>query len=174
MSVRQNLDSLIIREIQLEDCIAINKAFTKQGWDKPTIQYERYFEYQQAGIRDVLIAEIDGLFAGYLTIVWKTTYPSFRENNIPEVVDFNVLKKYQRSGIGTVLMEEAERRVKKVSKYVGIGVGLLRDYGAAQILYIRRGYIPDGNGITKDSKPINYHQKIIVDDGLVLHLIKEL
>ena len=31
---------------------------------------------------------------------------------------------------------------------VGIGVGLYPDYGSAQRLYIKRGYLPDGHGAT--------------------------
>jgi hypothetical protein len=31
---------------------------------------------------------------------------------------------------------------------VGLGVELCADYGPAQMLYIKKGYIPDGNGVT--------------------------
>jgi GNAT superfamily N-acetyltransferase len=92
---------------------------------------------------------------------------------IPEVVDFNVLKKYQRLGIGTLIMNEAEARIKKVSKVAGIGVGLMKDYGAAQILYIKRGYIPDGAGIIKNSKSLSYGDKITIDDDVVMFLTKK-
>lgn len=30
---------------------------------------------------------------------------------------------------------------------VGVSVGLYYDYGNAQLLYVKRGYIPDGRGI---------------------------
>lgn len=59
------------------------------------------------------------------------------------------MKKYQRLGIGTKLMDEAETRIKRILEYAGIGFGVYKDYGAIQILYINRGYKPDGNGLIK-------------------------
>ncbi len=163
-----------LRNIKKSDCQPINKAFEAQGWNKPTEQYERYFQYQETGERDIIIATVDGEFAGYLTIMWTSTYLSFKEKNIPEIVDFNVLKKYQRLGIGTILMDEAEQRIKKKTQYAGIGFGVYKDYGAAQILYINRGYIPDGNGLIKDNRIVKPGDTITIDDSVVLFLIKNL
>ena len=109
-----------------------------------------YLEYQKNSQRDILVAELNNEFVGYLTINWKSDYFPFQQMGIPEIVDFNVLIKYQRLGIGTLIMNEAESRISKVSKIAGIGVGLMKDYGAAQILYIKRSYIPAGNGIIKN------------------------
>ncbi|MEO1655994.1 MAG: GNAT family N-acetyltransferase [Bacteroidota bacterium] len=164
---------LILREIRESDCELISQAFQKQGWPKPVSQYQQYLKYQAEGSRDILIAEIQGEFAGYLTILWTSHYQPFREKQIPEIVDFNVLKKFQRQGIGTALMDEAERRIQSVSKYAGIGFGLYKDYGAAQILYVKRGYVPDGNGIVIDSQPVAPGSQVRVDDDLVFCLIKE-
>ena len=165
---------LLLRKLRESDCKLISKAFSDQGWNKPEAQYRKYFEFQQAGIRDVIIAEFNGDFAGYLTILWQSPYPSFKMQNIPEVVDFNVLEKYQRLGIGTALMDEAEQRIRKVSKIAGIGVGMTKDYGKAQILYIKRNYVPDGNGLIKKLKPVGFDDEITIDDDLVLYLTKEL
>ena len=135
-------ESLSIHKIEAEDCKIISQAFAKQGWNnKPVEQYQKYLRFQEEGSRDIIIAKVNNKFAGYLTIQWKSNYPPFQEKNIPEVVDFNVLKKHQRKGIGSALMQEAEDRIKKVSPYAGIGFGVTKDYGAAQILYIKRNYI---------------------------------
>ena len=48
------------------------------------------------------------------------------------------------------------------------------DYRAAQRLYIRRGYIPDGHGITYKYRPIVVGQYVPIDDDLVLWLIKDI
>ena len=56
----------------------------------------------------------------------------------------------------------------------GIGVGLTRDYGAAHILYIRRGYIPDGQGISWNDKFCQYEDRVIVDDTLKICFTKQL
>lgn len=163
---------LTLRKIEESDCKIISQAFSDQGWNKPESQYRNYFELQKGGLRDIIIAEYKGDFAGYLTILWEPHYPPFKTQNIPEVADFNVLKKCQRRGIGTALMDEAERRIKRVSPIAGIGVGMTKDYGAAQILYVKRNYVPDGNGLIKDSKFLKYGDQITVDDSLVLYLTK--
>lgn len=167
--------TLIIRALQTADCAKMSAAFQQQGWkDKTTAQYEGYLKLQESGERDVLFAEWNGSFAGYLTINWNSTYPPFQRQGIPEVVDFNVLKKYQRQGIGAALMEEAERRIHQQSSFAGIGVGMTADYGAAQILYVRRGYVPDGRGLSWNGKHLQYNDVVTVDDALVLHLLKRL
>jgi ribosomal protein S18 acetylase RimI-like enzyme len=157
-----------------KDCKEISEAFQKQGWNKPVSQYEQYLDFQKMGKRDIIIAELNQEFAGYLTIKWESDYKPFRTNEIPEIVDFNVLKKYQRIGIGTKLMDEAERRIKKVSDIAGIGFGVYKDYGAAQILYINRGYKPDGNGLVKGSNSLKYGDVITIDDSIVFCLTKKL
>jgi ribosomal protein S18 acetylase RimI-like enzyme len=165
---------ITIRELSKKDCKIISEAFSHQGWKKPREQYLNYCQEQLAGIRDIIVVWIDGVFAGYVTVVWESDYPFFQDRCIPEIVDFNVLKKFQRRGIGTILMDEAEKRIQKKSDYSGIGFGLYSDYGAAQILYIKRGYIPDGKGIYQNSNQLSYGDQIIVDDSLTLHLIKKL
>lgn len=141
---------------------------------KPVSQYKAYLTLQESGERDIIIAELNGAFAGYLTIQWQAGYQAFASNDIPEIVDFNVLKKYQRLGIGTILMDEAEFRIKKVSEYAGIGFGVYQDYGAAQILYINRGYKPDGKGLVRNSIPLKYGDQVTIDDSLVFYLTKKL
>jgi ribosomal protein S18 acetylase RimI-like enzyme len=98
----------LIRHIDKDDPPIISAAFDEIGWDKPVTQYEQYFSEQQTGTREVLVALMEGVFAGYVTIVWKPTYKPFLDNDIPEVQDFNVLPRFRRQHIGTDLMDEAE------------------------------------------------------------------
>ena len=168
------MNQLDIRAIRASDCEAIHQAFVAQGWKKPAAQYYEYLEFQSKGIRDILVATIDEEFAGYLTINWTSHYPPFKTQGIPEVVDFNVLKKFQRKGIGTALMDEAENRISRVSRYAGIGFGVTKDYGAAQILYIKRGYIPDGQGMLLDGQLLPYGTQVEISDDLVFCLLKRL
>lgn len=165
---------LIIRLLQSDDIRTIADAFAAIGWDKPATQYERYLAEQQRGERVVLVAFQHGTFAGYLTIVWQSGYPPFRDAGIPEIVDFNVLPQLRQRGIGSYLMEEAERRIAERSMVVGIGVGMDRDYGPAQRLYVKRGYVPDGRGLISHDRPVAWGDTVIVDDGLILHFTKDL
>lgn len=166
--------NLQIRSLEARDIQPIAEAFAAIGWDKPASQYEGYLAEQAAGERPVLVAYLDGVFAGYVTVKWLSHYPAFAEANIPEIADFNVLPQYQRRGIGTRLMDEAERLIAERSAVAGIGVGLIADYGAAQRLYILRGYVPDGAGMTYFDKVVQYLDPIAADHDLGLYFTKTL
>ena len=176
--VRSNSDSIMdnlqIRLLQRNDIQEIAAAFAALGWNKPTSQYDRYYREQAAVERVVLVARLDKIFAGYVTIVWESPYPFFWKEDIPEIVDFNVLPQFRRKGIGTELLDEAEERISQRSPIAGIGVGMMADYGAAQILYVKRGYIPDGRGLIKEGRPLSYGDQVSINDELVLYFTKQL
>lgn len=165
--------SLQLRNLSQGDIPAIADAFRALGWNKPASQYEAYLEEQERGERCVLVAFWEGVFVGYLTILWVSHYPPFREAGIPEIVDFNVLPSFRGKGIGNRLMESAEERVAERASVVGIGVGMTADYGAAQRIYVRRGYLPDGRGLTYNTRVLSYGESVPVDDSLVLYFTKE-
>lgn len=164
----------VIRLLEAGDIPSIASAFAAIGWDKPASQYERYLAEQSRGERVVLVAFQDERFAGYLTVAWQSGYAPFRAAGIPEIVDFNVLPQVRRRGIGSRLMDEAEQRVAERSAVVGIGVGMDPDYGAAQRLYVKRGYVPDGRGLSSNGRHVRWGETVTVDDGLNLHFTKEL
>lgn len=163
-----------IRPMTVEDVVPVVRAFCAQGWNKPQQQYLRYLEESDQGARAVLLAEVAGEFAGYVTVVWESGYAPFRQARIPEIVDFNVLIKHQRRGIGTALMDAAEQRIAARSPVAGIGVGLTADYGAAQVLYSKRGYVPDGCGAIQRGQAIRFGEQLVVDDDLVIYLTRRL
>ena len=54
---------------------------------------------------------------------------------------------FRRRGVATLLMDAAEQLARgRGVATLGITVGLPGEYGPAQRLYGRRGYIPDGPG----------------------------
>jgi GNAT superfamily N-acetyltransferase len=165
-----------VRQLEDRDAGVIAAAFMAIGWEshKPLAQYQNYFTQQIQGVRSVLVAYCDGSFAGYVTILWESTYRPFRESEIPEVNDFNVLPEFRRRKIGTLLMDEAERQISKRSSKAGIGVGMYPDYGNAQRLYVLRGYVPDGRGLTYAGKVLAPMDTAINDDDLVLYFTKDL
>jgi len=109
-----------------------------------------------------------------LTIAWTSSYPPFAGAGVPEIVDFNVLGRHRRGGIGTELMDEAERRIERRADTAGIGVGLYADYGSAQRLYVKRGYVPDGAGIVVDGAAPRPGSTIVLDDSPALMFTKRL
>ncbi len=166
--------NLAIRMLESRDVAPISAAFSDLGWNKPLSQYEIYLSEQQKGIRTVFVAFVGGDFAGYVTINWSPSYPPYRAGGIPEIQDFNVLPRFRRQGIGTNLMDQAEQKISERSCVAGIGVGMPPDYGAAQRLYVLRGYVPDGKGLTREGRPVRQGDEITVNDGLVLYLTKTL
>ena len=165
---------IVIRFLEKKDIPEIARAFQGLGWNKPASQYERYLLEQELKTRLVFVAFVQEEFAGYLTICWESDYEPFRTGKIPEIVDFNVLPPFRRMGIGTQLMEKAEREIAQVSSIAGIGVGMDADYGAAQQMYVLRGYVPDGRGLHYRDHHIKYGEEITVDDSLALYFTKKL
>ena len=161
-----------IRRLAAADIPIIAAAFAEIGWHKPASQYKRYLAEQQAGERIVWLVHVNQAFAGYVTLVWKSGYQPFREAGIPEIVDLNVLPRFQRNGLASRLLDAAEAEIATRAKIAGIGVGLTADYGPAQILYIQRGYLPDGRGISWNGKTCQYNDRVLVDDGLTLYFTK--
>ena len=135
-----------IRKMQSSDIKDLSRGFISQGWPGREEILARYFIEQECGEREVLVAEIEGAVAGYITILPDAKQGPFA-GMAPELSDFNVFEPFQNQGIGNLLLEEAEKRVRLISDKVTLGVGLHSGYGPAQRLYIKRGYIPDGTGV---------------------------
>ena len=161
-----------IRKMQESDIKDLSLGFISQGWPGREEILARYFLKQESGEREVLVAEVESAVAGYITILPSAKHGPFAEI-YPELSDFNVFKPFQNQGIGNLLMEEAEKRVKLVSDKVTLGVGLHSGYGPAQRLYIKRGYIPDGTGVWYRNQPLEMNATSQNNDDLVLYLVKE-
>lgn len=168
-----------IRPLKREDIASMTEAFDQISWNKPPSLFEEYLREQDARERLVWVAHVHDEFAGYVTLKWQSQYPSFNEQNIPEIMDLNVLPAYRKMGIGSLLLDRAEKEAATKSKIIGIGVGLYDagedgGYGPAQRLYIKRGYIPDGKGVTYNYEPTFPGNSYPLDDDLVLWFTKKL
>ncbi len=162
-----------IRKMQESDIKDLSRGFISQGWPGREEILTRYFKEQESGEREVLIADLTSAVAGYITILPNAKQGPFAGMG-PELSDFNVFEPFQNQGIGNLLMEEAENRVKLFSDKVTLGVGLHSGYGPAQRLYIKRGYIPDGSGVWYRNQPLEMNA-VCEDIGeLVLYLSKDL
>lgn len=169
------MDQCTLSNLKLEDFDEIVASFQKLGWHKPRSQYERYLSEQISGVRSVIVCRCEGKFAGYVTVIWSPVYGGFKAMNIPEICDLNVLPHMRRMGLGTRLIEECETlAVSKGISRIGLGVGLIADYGNAQRLYFKLGYMPDGNGLHHGAKLIEYGETVRADDDLVIYLSKSL
>lgn len=168
-----NTDNLTIRSMMASDSAALADAFQRQSWHKAVSLFEWYFSQQEDGRHSVLVATRDNLVAGYVLLLPHATTGPFANQSIPEIKDFNVLIAYQRMGIGSKMMDIAERCAREQTNSVCLGVGLHSGYGTAQRMYVKRGYIPDGSGVWYKDAPLTPYTPCQNDDDLVLYLKKD-
>jgi GNAT superfamily N-acetyltransferase len=176
--MNENILSLCdFRSLIGADISLIADAIAALKWNKPVSNpesiYNQYLKEQTENKRCVWTAWIGDSFVGYVTLKWFSDYQPFATCNIPEINDLNVLPKFRQQGIGSKLLDLAETEANKRSSCVGLGVGLYADYGEAQKLYIKRGYIPDGRGLTYKNKSVLPGETVQVDDDLTLWLVKK-
>lgn len=169
--------ALRIRTMTQEDIDPFVADFAAQGWvGKDEGLFRHYLAQQEAGVRALLTAELNGEAAGYITLCKQAEGGPLRGKHIPEIKDFNVLQKFQRRGIGTRLMDAVEALAAESSDRVCLGVGLYSGYGTAQRMYTKRGYVFDGSGVWygEETEPVPAGQSRPVDDSLNLYLVREL
>ena len=173
--VYYNDNELIIRNMEEADARVFTDEEIAQGWHTDISKYLARLQDQSAGKCVSLTAVYQGQLAGYVSVYITGLSGAFSGQGLPEIVDFGVLEKYQRKGIGGRLMDVAEEIAGQYADTVWLGVGLHSGYGSAQRMYAKRGYIPDGTGAWYRDKPCaQYETEIANDDDLVLFLSKKL
>ena len=168
-------DKLTIRNMETEDAQVFTDELIAQGWHPDIAGYMSRLKDQTEGKCIALSAVYEGCPAGYVYVYLHVEEGPFKGKGWPIIVDFGVLGKYQRKGIGSKLMDVAEEIAGQYADTVWLGVGLHSGYGSAQRMYAKRGYIPDGTGVWYRDKPCaQYETEIANDDDLVLFLSKKL
>lgn len=165
--------TITIRPIEKTDIPVMVQAFELANWPKPTKTFEQYLHEQTDNKRVIWLAFQNHQFAGYVTLKWQSHYEPFLKQNIPEIMDLNVLPKFQKQGIGSILLTRAEQEAFKEHDTVGLGTGLYADYGQAIKMYIERGYKPDGRGVTYHYQTVTPGNKVCLDDDLILWFSKK-
>ena len=162
-----------IKLLEAKDIPRMTSAPSFLNFNASEAYFKSLLAAQEKDERVVVVAHYGKIIAGFVTIKWQSSYPPFVEKGIPEINDLRVLAEYRRRGIATALMDEVEKRIFERSKVAGLGVGLYADYGPAQQMYIRRGYVPDGRGLMYKNQPVNPGRDVFVDDDLLLFFTKE-
>ena len=168
------VQQVLINNLQASDIPVIVSAFEENNLPKPAETFETYLKEQEAGERLAWVSHAGDQVAGYVTLAWQSKYKPFQEKNIPEIMDLNVLPPFRGKGIGSDLLDTAEAKAFQISSTIGIGVGLYPDYGSAQRIYVKRGYIPDGKGITYNYEVVEPGAHVRLDDDLVMWFEKAL
>jgi GNAT superfamily N-acetyltransferase len=122
-----------------------------------------------------LIATSGSDAVGYVAIVWESSYAGFRSRGIPLVHQIAVGEPWRRRGVATLLMDAAEQLARdRGIATLGITVGLFDEYGPAQRMYGRRGYVPDGRGACQGQRPLSKGTQVSMDHDLIIWLTKDL
>lgn len=166
-------ESLLIRAMLAEDVPLLCKA--DQDESQSNVDYlNRQLENQQSGNCIALVAFYDEEPAGFVFLYYRCKWGGLGNQGIPGIVDLRVFEAYRRKGIGNKLMDVAESEAGRYCDRVYLDVCLNSDYGAAQVLYAKRGYIPDGKGVYYKEEPCLVNADCRNDDELTLCLIKKL
>lgn len=169
-----NKNGILIRNMRHSDAQVITDGEIAQGWDASVDKYEMRLRHQAEGRAIALVAEYEGNVAGYINVYPNSPWGAFANQGYPEIMDFGVLEKYRRKGIGGKLMDIAEQIASEYSDLVYLGVGLHSGYGSAQRMYVKRGYVPDGSGVWYKNAVCEPYADCCNDDDLVLYLSKRL
>ena len=153
----------------LQEIAQAMKAHHEPGY------FERCLAEQKDGRRTLFLADDGARGLGYAQVNWQPNYLPFRRLQIPELVDLNVIPDARRQGLGEKLVESCEEAARgRGCAEMGISVGVHAGFGAAQRLYARLGYVPDGAGVTYDDAPVTPGDMRAVDDLLTLKLVRKL
>ena len=167
-------DDILIRDMIPGDAQVITDEEIRQGWHQTREKYEMRLEHQAKGISHALVAEYKNNVAGYVNVYLNANGGTFANQGIPEIVDFGVLEKFRQKGIGSKLMDVVETIAAKYADTVCLSVGLHNGYGAAQRMYVKRGYVPDGSGVWYGENVCPQYADCCNDDDLVLWFSKKL
>ena len=167
-------NKILIRDLQQSDARIFTDEEIAQGWNATIDKYKMRLKHQAEGKSVSLAAEYNGKPAGYVNVYLAADEGAFAGQGLPEIVDFGVLEKYRRCGIGNKLMDVAEQIAGQYADRVFLGVGLHSGYGSAQRIYVRRGYIPDGSVVWFEQSVCEPYTDCRNDDSLVLYLSKRL
>lgn len=162
-----------IRSLEPKDLSNIVSTNGGAAWNGGTEKWTRYLDEQTSGRRFVLLATRGTAIVGYGSLLWNSDYLPFRDEGVPEIKDVVVAEPQRRLGVGRALISALERSAGSAGhSQVGIAVGLYGDYGPAQRLYVRLGFVPDGRGITSGRAPAVGGALVKVDDDLLLWFVK--
>jgi GNAT superfamily N-acetyltransferase len=141
------------------------------AWDAETL--EAIFADHETGGSTTILEYEAGRLVGIVTVRWHSHYPPFRDRGIPLIQNIEIRYHDRGRGLGNALLERAEQDIARRSPVAGLCVGIFDEYGRAQRLYIKRGFVPDGRGVCKRHTPLRYGENVRIEHDLLLWLTKD-
>ncbi len=166
-------EHIIIRQLSETDISPLCQATGDQSEETM-----RYYAEQMAHQRDgeciALLAIYNSMLAGFAFLYYRCKWGGMGGKGIPGIVDLFVLPDFRNKGIASKLMDVAESIAAEYHHSVYLDVCLDSSHGAAQRLYIERGYVPDGKGVYYKEQICPIGAPCKNDDELTLCLVKQL
>lgn len=167
------VDLMLIRPAADIDLPHLQTIAAAMGFPPSRDDFPRCLAEQAAGRRQILLALDGDMPVGYVQLNHTPTYTPFRRLGISEIQDLNVIPAARRLGLGARLVAACEDMARASgATEIGISVGVTAAFGAAQRLYIQRGYVPDGAGLCYDDVPVSPGVLAAVDDLMTLKLVR--
>lgn len=173
MNILVQTNNITVRLMTYDDIPSICKADNDESENNLTYLKNQLVNQDKQEC-SALVALYEGEIAGYVFLYYRCRWGGMANCNLPGVVDLIVFEKYRKKGIATVLMDVAEDIARNYNNKVYLDVCLNSEYGTAQRLYIKRGYVPDGKGVYYEEKVCETNAVCANDDELTLCLVKEL
>lgn len=172
MEVLYSSADISVRLMNCADIPLICKADNDES-EKNKAYLKNQLVNQEKQECSALLALYNGEVAGYVFLYYKCKWGGMANCNIPGIVDLFVFEKYRKKGVATTLMDSAEEIANKHCDKVYLDVCLNSEYGPAQRLYVKRGYVPDGKGAYYEERICETNAICKNDDELTLCLVKE-
>lgn len=164
---------MMIRDATDADLTHLESIAAAMGAAPGRDDFPRCLAEQRLGRRRILLAFADDVPVGYVQLNFTPVYAPFRRLGLAEIQDLNVVPAARRQGLGAALVAFCEQIARdRGNTEIAISVGVTPDFGPAQRLYAKRGYVPDGAGLCYDDAPVRTGSLLPVDDLMTLKLIR--
>jgi GNAT superfamily N-acetyltransferase len=165
--------SIICRPMERGDVALLNHLGRVTGHILEPDYFETTWQEVAQNKRQVICAHAAGQIVGYAHLNFHPLYQPFQRLGIPELQDLYVHPDYRRQGLGRLIIDHVESLARQNGyTELGIGVGITADFGSAQRLYTKCGFIPDGAGVVQDRIPVPSNTIRPIDGRMCIMMVK--
>ena len=132
-----------VRAMCESDAAAFDYEYTLSGEVKSGETFNTLYARQRLKKANVYVAEFEGKLLGYIVVSYETTV---KGEVLVHIEDLFVLPLFRKCGVGKSILDYAEREIMRRYDKAHASIGIGSKFGAAQRLFVKNGYIPDGMG----------------------------
>ena len=160
-----------VRAMCESDAAAFDYEYTLSGEVKSGETFNTLYARQRLKKANVYVAEFEGKLLGYVVVAYEYTLSG---EVLVHIEDIYVLPLFRKCGVGKSLLDYAEREIMRRYDKAHASIAVGAAYGAAQRLFIRNGYMPDGMGARFNGRILQDGAQATNTRGLCLKFSKEL